>query len=101
MSVRLSALALLVLVPFAGCTWEGRPDGAAGVHTDSDGYFDDGTEPVGTPLGGGGLDSAPAGSEIVEPLSADPAPLPPPAPAAGTEGPSSSVDAVSTPESDQ
>ena len=33
--------AVLALLAFAGCTWEGRPDGASAVHTDSDGYFDD------------------------------------------------------------
>ena len=32
---------LLALLVLAGCTWEGRPDGADAVHTDSDGYFDD------------------------------------------------------------
>ena len=38
-TLRLPLLALLLVA--AGCTWEGRPDGADAVHTDSDGYYDD------------------------------------------------------------
>lgn len=36
MTLRLTAAALLVLAPLAGCTWESRPDGGSPMHTDGD-----------------------------------------------------------------
>lgn len=79
MSSRLAALVLLVgLAPLAACTWEGRPDGASAVHTDSNGYlgegFDDGDEAADARLGVD-YDAVPA-DEIVEPLDSETAPVP-------------------------
>ena len=59
-------LPLLALLLVAGCTWEGRPDGADAVHTDRGGYFDD-------EYGDGGLNGiegvdATLDAPVVEPL---------------------------------
>ena len=107
MPLRLSALVLLALVPFVGCTWEGRPDGAAAVHTSSDGYFDDEGAPTEPPLGGRGLETAPVDAELVEPLDGEPTPgaapvpLDQPAPTSGTEDNTSPVEEALTPGTEQ
>lgn len=103
MSLRLSAsILLLALVPLVGCTWEGRPDGSAGVHSDSDGYFDDGVDPIETPLGGGPIVSdveepvEPLGDDALAPTEA-PVLLDQPAPTTGTDDNTSEVEEALTP----
>ncbi len=107
MSLRLFA-PLLLLALLAGCTWEGRPDGADAVHTASDGYFDDGIDPTETPLGDGGIQPlAPVDAEIIEPPGdasapgAAPVPMGQPAPTSGTIDNTSEVEEALTPGSEQ
>ena len=99
MPLRLSALLLVAVL--AGCTWEGRPDGASAVHTSSDGYYEDDGAPQTTPLGTG---------DVVEPLDASrPAPaataapvdLTQPPPTTGTADATSEVEEALTPGTEQ
>ena len=76
---------LLALVALTGCQWEGRPDGAAAVHSAGDGYYEAEAAPQATPLGG---------AEVVEPLdpAGAPADLTQPPPTPNTSGATSEVD---------
>ena len=93
---RLSLLALLLVV--TGCTWEGRPDGADAVRTQSGGYFDAEAEPQSSALGG-----IPTEVEVIEPLdgappaSDAPVDLSQPAPTTGTADNTSEVEEALTP----
>lgn len=87
MPLRLTAF--LALVVLAGCTWEGRPDGASAVHSASDGYYEGDAAPQTTPLGGGG------DGELVEPLDDEitpPVELTQPPPTPDTPDATSEVD---------
>ena len=104
-------LPLLALLVAAGCTWEGRPDGADAVHTDSDGYYDD-------EYRDGGLDGiegvdATLDVPVVDPVMGDealssgaatadsPVPLDQPAPTTGTFDTTTEVEEALTPGTEQ
>ena len=104
-------LPLLVLLAAAGCTWEGRPDGADAVHTDSDGYYDD-------EYGDGGLDGiegvdATLDVPVVDPVMGDealpsgaatadsPVPLDQPVPTTGPLDATTEVEEALTPGTEQ
>jgi hypothetical protein len=102
MPLRFSALLALALL--AGCTWEGRPDGAEPVHTASDGYYDDQGAPQTTPLGAGAETIEPLDDDVTAPLG--PAPGPPveltqPPPTTGTDDATSEVEEALTPGTEQ
>ena len=98
MPLRTSAAVLLAVLA-TGCTWEGRPDGPAAMHTtSSDTYYNDGDR-VSDPLYDG--------DEITVPLEGvgDPAGAPvdlsQPAPTTGTFDTTSEVEEALTPGTEQ
>ncbi|PAP78216.1 hypothetical protein [Rubrivirga marina] len=102
MPLRFSAL--LALAVLAGCTWEGRPDGAEAVHSASDGYYEDDGAPQTTPLGGDAEVVEPLDAEVTAPLA--PAPGAPveltqPPPTTGTADATSEVEEALTPGTEQ
>ncbi len=93
MPLRFSALLALALL--AGCTWEGRPDGASAVHSAGDGYYEADGAPQATPLGGD--------AETIEPLDAEvtpPVERTQPSPTTGTADATSEVEEALTPGSE-
>ncbi len=94
--------ALFLVLATTGCTWEGRPDGAEAVRTESGGYFDAEGQPQSSPLGG-----IPTEVEIIEPLDGTPTPteapvdLSQPAPTTGTADNTSEVEEALTPGTEQ
>ena len=95
MSLRFSAL--IALTALAGCTWEGRPDGAEAVHSASDGYYEDAGAPQATPLGGGADAMVePLGDEVTPPVERTQPP-----PTTGTADATSEVEEALTPGTEQ
>ena len=102
MTLRISAF-LFLAVFAAGCTWEGRPDGAAANHTTLDGYYDDDGVTVAGPEFG-------TQAEVIEPLDGEsfpaaaneaPVDLTQPAPTTGTADATSEVEEALTPGTEQ
>ena len=99
MSLRISAAVLLAVLA-TGCTWEGRPDGAAANHSTPDGVFDNDGMRVSDPVY---EDS----DEITIPLegstnpAAAPVDLSQPAPTTGTDDNTSEVEEALTPGTEQ
>ena len=113
MTLRALPLAAVLALPaFAGCTWEGRPDGASAVHTDSDGYFDD---EYGDDAGLDGISGVDATLDVpvVDPVMGDealpsgaatadsPVPLDQPAPTTGSADNTTEVEEALTPGTEQ
>ena len=103
---------LLALLVVAGCTWEGRPDGADAVHTDSDGYFNDRVYDDGGLDGIRGVDAT-LDVPVVEPVMGDealpsgeatqdsPVPLDQPVPTTGSFDTTTEVEEALTPGTEQ
>ena len=92
------ALTLVALSALAvGCTWEGRPDGPAVMHTtSSDTYYNEGDR-VSDPLFDGTRDlTVPLNDEAALPSEA-PVDLTQPAPTMGTDDNTSEVEEALTP----
>lgn len=108
----LRALPLFALLLVTGCTWEGRPDGASAVHTDSDGYYED---EYGDDAGLDGISGVDASLDVpvVDPMMGDealpsgqatrdsPVPLDQPAPTTGTADNTTEVQEALTPGTEQ
>lgn len=99
----LSFAAALALPALAGCTWEGRPDGAQAVHTPRGEYYGDIRRsngvidvPVVDP-GLGGDEALPSAEATAD----APVPLDQPAPTTGTADNTTEVEEALTPGTEQ